>query len=622
MTKNFTLKLVRPFFFILHSLKKKFRDLKLRKKILLFAFSILFINGLVFIVLFNYSQKIFSKQLYTDAADILTLSTQNIENEMKNLENTVSELSTSSHIQEIIRSIESSVSTYEEHTNRQKLMNNIFTSLNKKKYILSVHFIDPDFIINSVGSDTSTYINEEAELIYNKAFEKNGKPLWINPSSSDKALILLCPIREVNGLSLRKMGTICIRIQISNLVKYTMNIKENKNENFYIYMGNNELYHYGNAENSIELSKIRESQPYTIYSNGNKKNFIVKMNSKYCDWSFFYSIPYDTIYIKFQWALKAAILFYSAIFFILIILSILLSDSISKPLKSLIIKMQNISEINFTTSNISLRYSGRKDELGLLSETYQTMLKEIENLIQENYIKQLTIKDTQYRSLQAKINPHFMYNTLDSIYWMALNEKQQDISVMVFSLGQLLRESVKSSDDYKYLISLRHELEILNHYINIQKIRFKEHLTFRENVDPSLLNYMVPRMMLQPIVENSVKYSVESIADDCIIELNISAIDNKLVIQIKDNGIGVDPLLIQKLQSGEYIPKGTGIGLTNIISRLDFIYGSDGNLKIRNASPQGCIVELTIPIRVVEEEDIYLPGRQVTNLNDKVLGEV
>ncbi|MFA6911252.1 MAG: histidine kinase, partial [Candidatus Cloacimonadaceae bacterium] len=176
------------------------------------------------------------------------------------------------------------------------------------------------------------------------------------------------------------------------------------------------------------------------------------MNSNYCDWSFFFSIPYDTIYLKFQSAVKLALIFYLAIFFILILFSVLLSDSITKPLNSLINKMQNISEFNFTVANNSLGASGRKDELGLLRETYQTMLNEIKNLIQENYIKQLTIKDTQYRSLQAKINPHFIYNTLDSIYWMAVNEKQQDISIMVFSLGQLLREFVKSSNDYKYLI--------------------------------------------------------------------------------------------------------------------------------------------------------------------------
>jgi hypothetical protein len=226
MKKNFALALIRPLFYVLHGLRKRFRNLKLRRKILLFALSILFVNGIAFILLSNYYLKIFSMQLYTNAADILTLSTQNIENEMQNLQYTVSELSTSSHTQEIIRSIESSVSQYEEHTNRQNLMNSIFTSLNKKKYILSVHFIDPHLNINSVGSDTSTSVSGKVEIFYKKAFENNGKPLWISPSNSDKALVLLCPIREVKELSLRELGVIVIRIKIPELVNYTMAIND------------------------------------------------------------------------------------------------------------------------------------------------------------------------------------------------------------------------------------------------------------------------------------------------------------------------------------------------------------------------------------------------------------
>lgn len=613
MKKSFALALVRPLFYILHGMKKKFRDFKLRRKIFLFAFSILFVNGIAFIALSNYFLEIFSKQLYADAADILTLSTQNIENEMQHLENTVSELSTSAHIQETIRSVEASVSVYDKYTHRQALMNGIFTSLNKKKYILSVHYTDPSFNINSVGSDTSTSMNSKAEQFYRKAFERNGKPVWINPGSSDKALILLYPIREVNDLSLREMGVIAVRIQISKLVQYTMDIKENKNENFYIYIGSREIFHCGNSEDGLELSRVSGDQPYTIYS----KNFIVKKDSNYCDWSFFYSIPYDSIYLKFQSAVKAAVLFYSSVFILLVLFSILLSESITKPLNSLINKMQNISEINFTSSNITLGTIGRKDELGLLKETYQTMLKEIENLIQENYIKQLIIKDTQYRSLQAKINPHFIYNTLDSIYWMAANENQQDISVMVFSLGQLLRESVKSSNNEKYLVTLGQELEMLSHYVNIQKMRFKEQLVFRENVDSSLLHCMVPRMILQPVVENSIKYGVESVAGDSVIELSIYALENKLTIAIRDNGIGVEPQLIEKLQGGKYTPKGTGIGLSNIISRLELIYGGEGKLKILNALPRGCIVKLTLPIKLEDEtgaDEFLLDGQAGTGI--------
>src|SRR5690606_2848016 len=139
-----------------------------------------------------------------------------------------------------------------------------------------------------------------------------------------------------------------------------------------------------------------------------------------------------------------------------------------------------------------------KDEVGQIQRHFRIMLERINELIQENYIKQLVIKDTQFKALQAQINPHFLYNTLESINWMAKMSKQDRISQMVESLGYLLRLSISEQDS---VITLHKELHIVQQYLVIQKLRFEERLDFQLDVPEHLVLCTVPKLSIQPIVE-------------------------------------------------------------------------------------------------------------------------
>lgn len=605
------LSIFRPLFIFIHYLKVRFRNLKLHWKIQILVLSVMLVGYALSAVSFHYSTSLYEHQLYSDSATILNLSMQTIENEMADILTAASQLVTDSIIQERIRQIETASTEYEEYTSRQSLMSRFYMSLNKKKYILSVTYVDPELQLNSIGSDTSLFLGSNIQELYHFAFSENGKPVWVNVDSDNPVLILLCPIREVNNLSLRPMGMLAVRINIPRLVKSTLDIQTNASEDFYIFAGGESfimasgarelapvLYHYGTADDNLTSSitpYFTDSETYRITGEGKNQRFLVSKNSNYTDWNYCYAIPYDNIFSQFRVFKMQRTIIFLAVYLFLALLTIHFSKSLTKPLKQLTRQMDRLSNVDFGTSEISFTSTTRKDEIGNLQESFRLMIKKIQYLIKEDYVKQLTIRDSEYRTLQAQINPHFMYNTLDSIYWMAINSKQNKIATMIFSLGKLLRESIKYGDNFNKRITLREELQLLEHYITIQKIRFQDKVHFNINIPGEAYDCQIPKLILQPLVENSVNYSVESTAHTCRITISAQLEEEYLIICIEDNGIGIENDLMEKLESGKKKPRGSGVGLNNIQARLHIIYEEENLLSIRNADSQGTIVTLRIP---------------------------
>ena len=157
------------------------------------------------------------------------------------------------------------------------------------------------------------------------------------------------------------------------------------------------------------------------------------------------------------------------------------------------------------------------------------MTKNVRSLQNQNYEKQLLLKDATIKMLQQQINPHFLYNTLDTINWMAQKYGVEDISVMAKSLGNLFRASINGQDD---LIPLSEELSVLENYIRIQRIRFKDRLEFILEVPEDISSLCVPRLCIQPLVENALKHAMEYSDDICTIHVNIQVSEQKCRIRI------------------------------------------------------------------------------------------
>ncbi|MNY09464.1 Sensor histidine kinase YpdA [compost metagenome] len=282
-----------------------------------------------------------------------------------------------------------------------------------------------------------------------------------------------------------------------------------------------------------------------------------------------------------------------AIFIIVILLGIRFSYGLTRPIDELMVRMKLAEKGNFEEANL-FPPGGQvaMNEIGLLQRSFRFMIERINTLIQENYANRLLIKETEFKALQSQINPHFLYNTLESINWMAKVNRQSKISEMVEALAYLLRHSVDLKEP---IITLGEEIDIVRSYVTIQKIRFEERLIFKLDVPEDLMGRAIPKLTLQPLMENAIHYALESTIEPCEITIRGWSSEEGIYLAVEDTGPGMPSGIIDRLRSGEVTTKGKGIGLLNIDDRIKLAFGEVYGLQVDESKKDGASIILSLP---------------------------
>jgi two-component system sensor histidine kinase YesM len=285
--------------------------------------------------------------------------------------------------------------------------------------------------------------------------------------------------------------------------------------------------------------------------------------------------------------------------------------SIASPLDSLAYGMKQVR-----TGNLNVRLANtRKDELGYLTGTFNQMVEDQKQLIQGYYEQQLRLSKTELKFLQSQINPHFLYNTLDSIYWMANQYEAREIKEMVLNLSKFFRLSLNKGRE---TFPLRETVEHLHYYIRIQQIRFSQRVSVRYDISDDCAAIPVLKLLLQPLVENAILHGLEQREQQG--ELTIAGYldDGMLVLGVKDNGVGLPPSRLRyiqeelgKLQAApltltpfeEESEKDDLFGLRNVTARMKMYYGAEAGLAIDSKEGEGTEVTLRLPLEKCEVRD-------------------
>ncbi|MFD2804671.1 sensor histidine kinase [Litchfieldia salsa] len=272
----------------------------------------------------------------------------------------------------------------------------------------------------------------------------------------------------------------------------------------------------------------------------------------------------------------------SIIALVVLYFSFILSGTITRPL----LKLKNMT-LEWRKGLRNQIESTAKDDIHTIGETFQQITIENKELNERLIKSQLKEREAELRALQAQIKPHFLYNTLDSIYWMAIMNNNQDIAKIAVALSQSFKLSLNSGED---LIPVSRELEHISHYVTIQNIRFHNRFHYEENVEEELKELRILKLLLQPIVENAIYHGLESKIGEGTIKLT-GKIENQWVLfSISDDGIGIEDLNATK----------QGYGLTNVIERLQLFYGKESSLTISSKVSVGTTVEIRFPIHSKE----------------------
>lgn len=274
---------------------------------------------------------------------------------------------------------------------------------------------------------------------------------------------------------------------------------------------------------------------------------------------------------------------------IVMVLTVVLSRRISLPVMRLRRSMQAVEQGQF---DIDLRVE-RRDEIGALSRDFAIMVATVRALMARNEQEQEDKRRTEIKALQNQIAPHFLYNTLDSIVWMAEGGQMDEVIDMTTNLARLLRLSIGSGDA---MVALSTELEHLRSYLTIQQMRYRDRLNFQIDVDPAVHSCRLPRLTLQPIVENAIYHGIKNRAGGGTVTVSAWAEADDVVVEVRDDGPGIETSVLEQLRRQEIEPTG-GVGLKNVHQRLTLTFGERYGLSFRSGPEVGTTVRITIPQR-------------------------
>ncbi|NLZ83143.1 MAG: histidine kinase, partial [Clostridiales bacterium] len=205
-------------------------------------------------------------------------------------------------------------------------------------------------------------------------------------------------------------------------------------------------------------------------------------------------------------------------------------------------------------------------------------------------------RHAEIKALEAQINPHFLYNTLDTINWMAIDKNEFDISNAISSLAAILRYAIKNSN---LTVEIRDEIQWLKDYIYLQQTRLKNSFSCDINVDPDVLDCKIHKLLLQPFIENSIIHGFEGVYKEHVLEIIFKLVGEFVSITVKDNGKGIEPSLVESFNMEIFhtIEDDSHIGMKNAIARLHMYYGTNARVNVSSTLGEGTVITLMIPWR-------------------------
>ena len=302
------------------------------------------------------------------------------------------------------------------------------------------------------------------------------------------------------------------------------------------------------------------------------------------------AVPSEYLYQELNNTLTGYIIMFAMMILMALFATAAISGLITAPIKNMITQIKSIA----SHESHGLVSKGMYSEFHDLSDTFNELLYELDIYYSELYEKQVLLKNAEIKALQAQMDPHFLFNVLDSIAWKASISDNDDIYQMVISLGELMRMNILAKDNE--MVTLEQELNYIRFYLHLQQNRFEGKYETEIIVDEALLQYQIPCFSIQPLIENAIIHGLEPKKEGGKVSLTVAEKNDTLQIYVEDNGVGFDSFTTVntiKPSSGER----THIGLKNLNRRLMLLYGSDCHLNISSVPNVSTVISFSIPAR-------------------------
>lgn len=440
------------------------------------------------------------------------------------------------------------------------------------------------------------------EELSRRAARLDGKMTWLE---YDKKLSIIPAVRQVRDMEMNLLGCMQMNIYESSISSICSEQFRNMEGSVYVVNGDgtivsgNDRKLLGRKVDTSIKSRLDPRKPGYVLDDVNGKYSIIGFYpSRINDWQYVSVIPLASI-TKDTALIRNIILFSSLIAIILFILvSYYLTTGLTGPLK-LITEQMKKAHITDWTPQIS--YEG-SDEIAYLTREFNSMVIRINNLVSEVIEQKSRLSRQELKALQSQINPHFLYNTLEIVNWMARTRNAPEIAEIVKALSDMMRYITSHKEE---IVTVEKEIEYVKMYCLIQQARYRDKFTVTYEVEDEVLDCGIPKLSLQPIIENAILHAFSGIKRIGKIRVTGKIIDGKARLQIIDNGNGIDPQTVHRMLEEEIKPTGgshAGIGVSNVNRRIKLIFGSEYGLEIISIPGEGSVFAIWLPLSAQKEE--------------------
>jgi two-component system sensor histidine kinase YesM len=575
--------------------------ISLRTKLII-AFAIFIVLPIFGTSLYAYSEfeNILRRQIEVSASDQIQQVNWNIDRKLKLMMNAANSIILDENMRWILDN--------PPETMRQKLDASHFLD-NKFMEISTTVILNPmDFtIIDHNGNMYTSWSKYEGSLEsikksewYDRTWQENGYMLWtlnnhnyINPGK-EKLITVSMVIKDPNFT--RSLGMLAVSEPVSPYIDILRTRQNSVFQGYGFLVGPNGEFV---GENISEVDKLYELAKSSIQSNTtlsmkiNRETYVVSSYSiDLSGWQIIHIVPHKSIFKQvdtIRYIVSLTLIVSMALFISLVIL---FSYMLTKPLRGLRKVMEQVEQ-----GNLDVHYDiHSRDEVALLGGSFNRMVRRLTNHIDNEIVLQRSKEQARLEALQAQINPHFLHNTLNTIRWMSIMAGTKSVTEMLQALGQLLDMSIHRGQEE---ITLGEELENIRCFLIIQKYRFGDHIQIIEEIDASTLEVLVPKLVLQPLIEN-VYHHGDFTEQDGEIVIRCSLQGDRVLLEVIDNGLSINSETVSNnhKQARKQSNQLSGIGLNNINSRVKMMYGTDFGLNIRQEITEGhTYVSIILPFR-------------------------
>lgn len=556
-------------------IRKKFRDMKYRHKLtILLVISSLVPMTMLALYSHNSMSRLVRHNEVEDTSSILEQTRESIDSQIEVYTGLINYLTYSPDIEEVIN--EKNMDNYVAYAKYTQIVDPLLTV--PKSYHDAINQIQ-------IFAD-SIKVRHEYTLV---PMDEIGQEWWSSQLNDEVQVQWLVNTEKPEIAAVRNIydgrnrtAVLCITLDYNKIFKPLKNIISEESGTMVLDQNQNIVYRDENIQDN-DLADLRESDK--ILEQIRKEYVAVNSTSQNTGWKFYLYKTKKSVEKSVYQILLAEIPLIAGCVLIIFILGMAFSRLFTRKIEML---TENMDQVNHGSREVTVT-SDAEDEVGVLIRSFRRMMGEIDRLISEVYENKIALKEFELKALTAQINPHFLYNSLSIINWMAIKSGQKEISKVTLDLSTFYRTALSKGED---MVTVENCIRNIEAYLSIQLVMHDNDFTVEWKIDSQVKAEKVPKLILQPVVENALEHGLDVKEEgDKILQLSFLDAGDAVLLRVEDNGMGMEQSVAESLVTYQ----AEGYGLKNVNDRICLLYGEEYKIRITSSVGKGTVVEMRIP---------------------------